>query len=125
VSVKIRNLILGEELPERLRTGYEKTTMPEWFFVAERDGKVVAILITAPAHVFVILIRLLAVEGGHPMDVRSLLVDTMRTIKQRGYIGYVAWLDPKNPAEKCLMDIIEQSGGGQWERNQVACYGAA
>jgi len=126
VSVKIRNLVVGEALPERLCTGYETGQCdPRWIWVAERDGKPVAILVTAPAHVVVILMRLVATENAEPLDVRALLVNAMAAIKERGYAGYVTWVDPTKESEKTLMEIIKTSGGGQWDRPQVACYGAA
>jgi hypothetical protein len=57
----VRNYKLGEELPEQLKTGFEGgNCMPEWYWVVERDGRIVASLIAAPAHIVVILLRLVA-----------------------------------------------------------------
>jgi len=123
VSLKIRNLVMGEDLPERLRSGYESTSMPEWIWVAERDGKVTAILVTAPAHILVILMRVCSIAGANPMDVRALLVNAMAEIRERGYKGYVTWVDPTVETENALMGIIKASGGGQLVNPQVACYG--
>lgn len=122
MSVKIRNLIPGEPLAGRLKTGYEETKMPEWIWVAERDGKAVAALVAAPAHVVVILIHLVS-EDAEPMDVRALLVQVMKDIKERGYRGYITWVDPLAARDKALMHIIEAAGGGYLPINMLPCYG--
>jgi hypothetical protein len=124
--LKIRNFILGEELPDSLKTGFEsgKATDASWIWVVERDGKIVASLIAAPAHIVVILLRLLATPDAHPLDVRALLLTVMAAIKERGYVGYLVWADPTRESEKTLIDIIEAAGGGKYPKMQVACYGA-
>jgi hypothetical protein len=120
----VRNFKLGEELPEQLRTGFEGgNCMPEWYWVVERDGKIVASLIAAPAHIVVILLRLVATPDAEPFDVRSLLLRATIDIKARGYNGYMVWADPNRQNEKSLIDIVIASGGVQLPGTQVACAG--
>jgi hypothetical protein len=122
--MKVRNFIFGEELPEMLRTGFEGgNCMPEWYWVVERDGKIVASLIAAPAHIVVILLRLVATPDAEPFDVRALLLRATIDIKARGYNGYMVWADPNRQNEKSLIDIVIASGGVQLPGTQVACAG--
>jgi len=76
---------------------------PVW--VAERDGKVTAILVTAPAHILVILMRVCSIAGANPMDVRALLVNAMAEIRERGsqlticsaaHLNYDSGINPLN-----------------------------
>ena len=123
--MKVRNLILGEELPDRLKTGFEtgRSTAAEWIWVVERDGKIVASLITSPAHIVVIFLRLLATPEAHPMDVRALLLCATAEMKERGYYGFMVWADPTRPTEKSLIDMVIATGGVQLPNVQVACAG--
>jgi hypothetical protein len=120
----VRNFILGEELPDMLKTGFEGGKCdPAWIWVVERDGKIVASLITAPAHIVVILLRILATPEAHSLDVRALLVHATVEIKARGYNGYLVWADPERPNEKSLIDIVLSAGGVKLPGTQIACAG--
>jgi hypothetical protein len=123
--MKIRNFILGEELPDSLKTGFEagKCTDASWIWVVEREGKIVASLIAAPAHIVVILLRLMATPDAYPLDVRALLLKSTADIKARGYNGYMVWADPTRPPEKALIDIVKSAGGFELPNRQVACAG--
>lgn len=127
MSAKIRNLVKGEELPEILRTGFEAapSTDEKWIFVAERDGKPVGILVAAPAHLTVILLRLIMTKEAHSLDVRTLLMQAFKTFEQRGYLGYITWLDPSTPVEGALLTVLEAAGGIRMPVTQVLCVGRA
>jgi hypothetical protein len=119
----IRNLKNDDQLPDSLKTGFEQGQMKDWIWVVERDTKIVAILIAAPAHVVAILLRLLSTEDAHPLDVRTLLVTAMKEIKERGFKAYVTWLNPNRPAESALLSIIQSAGGVNLDEPQVICAG--
>ena len=121
----VRNYRKGEKLPERLVTGFESAekTDCEWIFLAERDEVPVALLVMAPAHGVVILLRLLATEQAQQNDVRSLLLGALATARARGYLGYLTWLNPTNQVESALLAIIRLGGGTQITQPQVACGG--
>lgn len=121
----IRNLILGEELPEMLRTGFEsaKQTDPSWIWIAERDGEKVGIFVAAPAHLAVILMRIAFTDRAHPDDARQMLNAVFDSVKGRGYLGYIVWLNPINRAEKALMSIVKAFGGMQLPELQVVYAG--
>lgn len=122
--MKVRNLIIGEQLPEQLRTGYEgMNCMPEWIFVAERDGEPVAILVAAPVHIVVLMVRLCSTPEASPTDVRALLVHFVKTVKERGYGGYITYLSEASEVERTLSRIITATGGVELEEPQRLCVG--
>lgn len=121
--MNVRNLIPRERLPKELRTGYEATAMPEWIWIAERNGYPVGILVAAPAHGVVILMRLATTPDAEGTDVRTLLVAAFREMKMRGYRGYTTWLDPTKEPENAFIRIIRAIGGFQLLNPQVACCG--
>jgi len=121
--LNVRNLIPGETLPQELRTGYEATTTPEWIFIVEREGKPVGILITAPAHIVIILLRIVMAPEAQWSDARALILVAFRESKKRGYKGYTTWLDPTKEPENAFIRIIRAIGGFQLLDPQVACCG--
>jgi hypothetical protein len=125
MSVTIRNIVPGEALPPEFKTGFETGSMPEWIWLAERDGKVVGMLVAAPAHIVVILLRLISTPEAHPNDVRTLLIRVMHDIKERGFKAYVTWLDPTREIENSLLEIVELSGGVKFPNQQVMVFGRA
>jgi hypothetical protein len=120
----IRNLKKGEVLTGKLATGYEggEATDPQWIFVAERDGKPVAVLVTAPAHIVVIFLRLVS-DGAAPTDVRSLLIYALASARERGYSGYITWVDEDDEAGKALMDIVLKADGFSLPNKHIVCGG--
>jgi hypothetical protein len=122
--IKIRNLVLGEELPEKLKTGFEVGACdPKWIWIAEHAGKPCGILVTAPCHVLVIFVRLIATEDAPPATVLILLGEAAKEMAMRGYMGYATWLNPMLPEESALLAIIKNFGGVQMQDVQVACAG--
>jgi hypothetical protein len=123
--MNIRNMVKGDKLPEELRTGFETGSMPEWIWVVERDGKIVGLLIAAPAHIVAILLRVVSTSEAHPNDMRALLIRVMHDIKERGFKGYITWLDPSREIENSLLSIVELSGGVKFPNQQVMVFGRA
>ena len=123
--MNVRCLIPGETLPVELQTGFEKAPGSDhnWIFIAERDEKPVGILVTAPAHLFVIFVRLVMADEAEAMDLRNLLVGVARICRERNFEGYVTWLDPTRPEENSLIGIIRAHGGQQLTNAQVVCAG--
>lgn len=122
--MNVRNLILGEELPPELVTGYEKGQCdPDWIWVADYNGKPVGILVTAPAHIAVILLRLVMAEGAPPTAAGALLAQAFAEMKARGYSGYIIWLGETQSVEKQLLRMVEATGGGVLEHSMSLCYG--
>jgi hypothetical protein len=116
-------MIAGETLPDELKTGFEVGNMPEWIWVAEREGKLVAMLIAAPAHIVAILLRILSTPDAELTDVRALLANAVRDMRERGFKGYVTWLNPERSNEAALLSIIQHTGGLKFSEPQVFCFG--
>lgn len=123
--MNVRTLRKGESLPEDLKTGIDSfpTSDPNWIFVVERDSMPVGVLVVAPAHAFVIFLRLVMSPLANPIDIRTLLVDSAAICKERGFTGYVTWLDPNREAEQGLLGILVASGGMSLSSTQVLCAG--
>ena len=114
----------GEKLPEGLRTGYEGGQCdPDWIFLVERDGIPVAVLVAAPVHIVVLLVRLLSSKEAEVNDVRRLLLYFVKTVKERGYSGYITYLGLHLQQERTLAEIIKATGGTQIEEPQYLCLG--
>jgi hypothetical protein len=97
--------------------------MPEWIWVVERDGKPVGILVTSPAHIVVILLRIVMSPEAEGTDARALILGAFREIKERGYKGYTTWLDPTKEPENAFIRIIRAIGGFQLLNPQIVCCG--
>lgn len=122
--MNVRNLILGEELPPELVTGYERGECdPSWIWVVDYNGKPCGILVTAPAHIAVILMRLVMAEGAPPMAAGALLSQAFAEMRNRGYFGYILWLGETQSVEKQILHLVEATGGGILERSMSLCYG--
>ena len=123
--MSVRNMYQGEKLPEDLRTGYEGGRCdPNWIFLVERDSQPVAILVSAPVHIVVMLVRLVTSKQAHVNDVRALLLHFVRTVKDRGYNGYFTYLGDDSELERTLAKIIKAADGTQIEKPQYLCVGA-
>ena len=120
----VRNLILGEELPKEITTGYEQCQCdPKWIWIIEHEGKKIGTLVTAPAHLAVILIRLVMVEGADPHAAGRLLTSAFSEMDKRGYRGYMVWFGEGKKIESQLLKLVESSGGGVLEKSMSLCYG--
>lgn len=121
--ITIRNYIPGEPLPAALATGYEGGQCdPRWIWIAALDDAPVAVLVAAPAHVTVILMRLIVLPAASAA-IAPLLRHALDECNARGYLTYVTWVDPSRPVEASLLRIVRASGGMQIARPQVACVG--
>jgi hypothetical protein len=124
---EVRNYIPGEWLPERLRTTFESCagTDPRWIFVILRNEKPVGILVLAPAHAYLIMLRVIMdyESGAEVNDLRTLLKKSAIVCRERGFMGYATWLDPTSVEERQLMGIFLRTGGKQLMNPQVLCCG--
>jgi hypothetical protein len=120
----VRNLILGEELPKEITTGYEQCQCdPKWIWICEYNGKPIGILVTAPAHIAVILLRFVMVEESPAVGAGKLLTDAFKEMAARGYRGYIVWFGEGTQVEGQLLKLVESSGGGVLEKSMSLCYG--
>jgi hypothetical protein len=124
-AIRVRNYVPGETLPAALATGYEQRRCdPQWIWLAVDNADApVAILVAAPAHIAVILMRLVAVDGAPVSTIRGLVRHVLAECAARGYLTYVTWVNPQRPAEASLLRLICQTGGKQLVEPQVCCIG--
>ena len=123
--MKVRNLILGERLPKALQTGYETGQCdPRWIWLAEDDkGIPCALLVTSPAHIAVLLLRLVAKADAPKYAVGSLLRQSFEEMHERGYKGYIVSFNPCHYVCMELLRMIKAIGGQQSTEPNVVCYG--
>ena len=120
---KVRTLRDSELMPEGFATGFEKMpVMREWCWIAEEDGKPVGILIAAPCHGIVYLMRL-CTKDGHSADVFLLLRHFFADTRARGFMGYMLHVDPTRPVESKLIGLCRKAGAIQVTVPQVALVG--
>ena len=117
-------MILGEELPTEITTGYEQGQCdPKWIWIIEKNGKPIGILVTSPAHIAVILLRLVMIEGAPPHGAGLLLTQAFKEMHARGYRGYIVWFGEGTQVESQLLKLVESTGGGVLEKSMSLCYG--
>lgn len=120
----VRTLREGEAMPQHLGTGYEAMpVMTSFVWVAERDGHCIGILLAAPCHGLVFVVRVCVAPHAPSMTARTLLRAMMADCKVMGFIGYFSFIDPAKPKEAALMSICCRSGGTQIPISHVAVVG--
>lgn len=122
--ITVRTLKPDEPMPQHLGTGFEQMpVMKDFVWIAERDGKVIAILMGAPCHGIVFLLRVRAEAGAPVMAVRLLFRKCVKDCLARGLKGYFTFIDPSFDAERRFIPICEKAGGTQVMSLHVALVG--
>lgn len=111
-QMEVRRRYPGEDLPAELMNGIEAFyIVEEWQWVVEYEGKIVAQVLTAPAHGLLILLRIMSLPEAPPswpvLALRRILADA----RERGLIGYLTLLEDARPNETRLMRLVQRSGG--------------
>ncbi len=92
-ATAIRHPHQGEHIPEAAWPSFAACIDPEWAWVAvDEDDRVVATLLTAPAHGLVMLLRLWAAPGTSPHWLRKLLRQGAKECYARGQRVWVVML---------------------------------
>lgn len=116
-SLVVRNLQVGESIPPVLLRdmGLAMTQpMPEWVWIAEQAEEIVGVLVTAPCHGVIILLRLL-VKPAAPSTIPLLLLRrASRDARRRGYTSYMTLLDRSRTTEDHLARVAFQQGATIW-----------
>lgn len=111
-------------MPQHLDTGFEKLpVMNEFVWVAEKNGKMTGILMVAPCHGIIFIVRLRTEFGAPPTTVHHLFRQCMRDCLERGYKGYFTYVDPSREAERKFISICQRAGGMLIEPLQVGLVG--
>lgn len=122
--IRVRTLRDGEPMPEGFNTGFE--SMPlirDWVWVAEEDEPL-GVLIAAPCHGLVYMMRICAKEGAKPSVVTAIIRACMRDCEARGFKGYFFHVTTLNQAERTLIPICRKAGGVQLTHPQVVMAGS-
>ena len=112
-SYYIRNLDKDEPLPN---LGQEipnsNLVQPEWIWLAYNryDDKPLAMLVTAPAHGIVMLLRIYSVKVAPKSVMVGLLRRSLAAMSSRGYTRWVSFLDEARATEASLIDIAIKAG---------------
>lgn len=122
--VMVRTLKPGEPFPQHLDTGFEQMpVMNDFIWVAEKNGKIVGILMAAPCHGIVFLVRLRTTKDAPAMTVALLFRRCVRDWKARGFKGYFTYVDPSRELERRFIPICRKLGGLQLVSPQVGLVG--
>jgi hypothetical protein len=125
--MQVRLFRENEQWPHGLVTGFE--SMPrqfiqhDWVFVVEDDAHIQGILMTAPAHGLVILMRCQMLKDAPVTTLRRLLGWSLRELSRRGYHLWATVLDPTTDAEREIYRLARMWGGEQWPTPAVVVVG--
>ena len=109
-------------MPEGFSTGYENMPLQtDWVWVAEKDGKPEGVLMVAPCHGLIYMMRLCAKEDASPMVAVCLLRACMRESKRRGFRGFFTHIDPTKEMDRRISDLPEVRGHPDAHATGNAC----
>lgn len=119
-STQVRNIEDGDALPESLYTGFEAMPMDsDWAWIAVKKATINGILIAAPCHGIAFIARLV-VRKNAPFETLPLLLRKFfRDAKDRGFSGFMTYLDPTRKEESALLGLVRKAGGQQITLPQV------
>lgn len=122
--ITVRTLRPNEAMPQHLGTGFEQmAVMNEFVWVAEKEKKIVGILMAAPCHGVVFLVRLRTAEDAPTMTVALLFRKCVKDCLARGLKGYFTYVDPNLEMERRFIPICRKAGGTQIMSVQVGLVG--
>lgn len=123
--ITVRNLREKESMPEGMATGYESMPlMPAWVWVVELDGKPQGVVMAAPCHGMVYMMRLCFKEGSDKAMIPRLLRACMKDCRDRGFRGFFFHADPTKEMDRKLIPLVKRTGGVQLTVPQVLLAGS-
>lgn len=110
--ITVRTLKVNEAMPKHLGSGFEQMqVMKGYVWVAEKNGKIVGLLMATPCHGLIFVVRLRVEKTAPPMTVWLLFRKCVRDCKERGFEWYFTYLDTNLDAERKLAAICQKTGG--------------
>jgi hypothetical protein len=109
----VRLMREGDVFPPEFDVGFDQLGKLDyrWIWVAERNGVIEGVVAASPCHGMALVWRV-AIDHDSPKSLLlKLLRAFMRDIRQRGYSGYMTWVDPNRRPESQLRRVIEHLGG--------------
>ena len=111
-QIEVRLRYPGEEIPAELMTGLEAFAIVEdWQWLVIHENKIVAQVLTAPAHGLLIFLRMMSLAEAPPLWMLLALRRILADARERGLFGYVALLEDFRPSEAKLMRLAQRSTG--------------
>lgn len=111
-QIEVRLRYPDEEIPAELMTGLEAFhIVSDWHWVILHEDKIVAQVLTAPAHGLLLLLRMMSVPDAPAswlvLALRRILADA----RARGLFGYLILLQDSKPKEAKMMRLTQLGGG--------------
>jgi hypothetical protein len=97
--------------------------MSDWAWLAESENQPVGILLAAPCHGLVYMMRLCLAESN-PAVGFLLLRACMRECHKRGFKGYFTHLNPMHASEGQMIPMCKKAGGFTLTIPQVMIAGS-
>jgi hypothetical protein len=112
-SYYVRHLNKGEKLPDLgQQIPDSHLVQHEWIWLVYNrfTDKPLAMLVTAPAHGIVMLLRIYATKLSPRAAMVGLFRKSLAAMSNRGYSRYVCFLDEARDNEASLIDIAKRAG---------------
>jgi hypothetical protein len=123
--MKVRTLNTGEAMPAGMNTGYEQMPLQtDWVWVAEEDGTPLGVVLAAPCHGLVYIMRLCVREGVNPHTALALLRACMKDAQDRGFRGFFFHVDPTSEVDRHILVICRKVGVKPMTIPQVLLVGS-
>ncbi len=123
--ITLRTLRKYEAMPTGMNTGYEKMPLQtDWVWVAEDDEIPVGVVMAAPCHGLVYVMRLCVRKGVNPHVALALLRACMKDSQNRGFRGFFFHIDPTNDVDRQIMTICRKTGAKQLTTVQCLIAGS-
>lgn len=111
-------------MPQHLGTGYEQMpVINDFVWIAEQTGKVIGILMAAPCHGVLFLVRARVEKDAPKITISLLFRKCMRDAVDRGFKGFFTFIDPTIETERRFIPICQLAGGIQIPTLQIALVG--
>jgi len=122
--ISVRTLREGESIPQGFSTGYEAMPiMADWCWVAE-NGEPQGVLLAAPCHGLVYMMRVCTKEGANPATAAILIRACMKDCERRGFKGYFFHVSGITQVERDLIPVVRKAGGVQITLPQMMLVGS-
>ena len=112
--------------PEKLDiiTGLEPMELDmDWVWVAEQQGKQIAVMVAANFHGMAFMLRLIALPEAPPSTVLHLLREASKEAQKRGTKGFASMFDLTVPVERRMWTLAKKMGAVQIGKVHILAMG--
>jgi hypothetical protein len=98
--------------------------MNSFCWVAERGGRIVGILMAAPCHGLIFLVRM-SIEDSAPKATALLLFRAwIKDSLAMGFKAYFTYINPQGEVERSMIPMCERGGGFQIQEGHIPLAGS-